>query len=462
MASHEDTEPLRNGNSSAVNTTPSAPPASPAAIASGDNGVAAPITAIASYAHIDDEYDLKVLDVVQRLRNNDGIDAWSDHFVDFPTNGWPAWMRQQLRDRKWVLVFASEPYLRRAEGLEEEGRGLGVIWEYGHIRTALYENQRINERFVPVGFGDQRHLVPPDLRDYTYFDLDSAADYAKLIAVLRESPLVAPQPLGTASTTTVNDSSVAAAEAEPADAALAEPPSTQIQSLPRASTVFFSRRFTQAFPGVRGIRRFSQPTANERLAKLLEQPLSIRGNNGSIDPIWFWGRGDLYINRFKILPDGIALMDVHELDIEEVAAVNPGSYYQQFVYVKARGSEPTGVHSDYTYVEEAERYFGEATEELGLYEGRYITRAEYDDGAAVIDGQLVDVRDSVELRVRYLTPTNFIIAAQNAPIAEQTFDSTREKLLNDVLKGEKTLEELVEAILKLPKRGPLRYEYEVD
>jgi hypothetical protein len=460
MTADEDSAPLATRANS--DATLSAPPAKPDPIASGAKNAADPITVIASYAHIDDVYNGKVLDVMQRLRRDGGIDAWSDHFVDFPANGWPAWMRQQLRDRRWVLVFASEPYLRRAEGKEDQGRGLGVIWEHGYIRTQLYENQRINERFVPVGFGaDQRRFVPADLRDYTYFDLDSEADFVKLLAVLAGSPLVTPHPLGRPAATT-DDTNSPSASVAPADGAPAEPPAAQTQTLPRASTVFFSRRFTKAFPGVRGIRRFSQPTANERLLKLLEQPLSIPTKNGSIDPIWFWGRGDLYINNFDVFPGGIALMDVYELDIEEVAAVNSGSYYQQFVYVKARPSEPTGVHSDYSYVEDMERDFGEATEECGLYQGHYITRAEYDDGAAVIDSKLVDVSDSVELRVRHLTPTNFIIAAQNAPIAERTFDGTREQLLNDVLKGKKTLEELVEAVLALPKRQPLRYEYEED
>lgn len=161
------------------------------------------------------------------------------------------------------------------------------------------------------------------------------------------------------------------------------------------------------------------------------------------------------------MPDGTALLDVYELDIEEIVAVNAGSYYEQFVYVKARGSQPTGVHCDYSYVED-ESYYGDATEECGFYEGHYITRAEYDDGAAVIDGKLVDVSDSVELRVRHLTDTNFIIAAQNAPISDPRFDGTREQLLNDVLRGRKTLEQLVDEVLKLPKRAPLRYEYEDD
>jgi hypothetical protein len=155
-----------------------------------------PITVLGSYAHQGEAYDARVLQLVQRLRA-DGIDAWCDQFVPFPKQGWPRWMEDELAQRRWVLVFASEPYKRRAEGNEDPGSGLGAIWEHGFIRTELYESGRINERFLPVGFGkSQRESVPRDLRDYTYFDLDSEADYQKLLGVLRGVPLVTPHPIG--------------------------------------------------------------------------------------------------------------------------------------------------------------------------------------------------------------------------------------------------------------------------
>lgn len=251
---NQDDSPLPRDDIDNRTVTDSATPASPDPVTCDE--AEAPITVLASYAHIDDEYNRRVLDVVQRLRDDEGIDAWSDHFVDFPKSGWPAWMREQLRDRQWVLVFASEPYLRRAEGREQAGRGLGVIWEHGYIRSASYQNQRINERFIPVGFGpDERLFVPPDLRDYTYFNLDSPDDFAKLLAVLRRTPLITPRTLGRRSAT-VDESPASPTETisnttEPANrsvgggAAIVE----QARQLPRASTVFFNRRFIQAFPG---------------------------------------------------------------------------------------------------------------------------------------------------------------------------------------------------------------------
>jgi hypothetical protein len=64
------------------------------------------------------------------------------------------------------------------------------------------------------------------------------------------------------------------------------------------STVFFSERFAQAFPGVRGISWFDDPNEIEmRLLKLLEEPLSFSGKT----PVWWWrGDSNLQIERFGL------------------------------------------------------------------------------------------------------------------------------------------------------------------
>jgi hypothetical protein len=179
----------------------------------------------------------------------------------------------------------------------------------------------------------------------------------------------------------------------------------------------------------------------------------VTTNSGKYHPIWYWGHGDLHIERFEILADGITLMNNHELDIEEIAAINKGQYYETYVYVKTRASKPSGVYDDYFYIDDMAEWAGRATEELGLYDGRYITRAEFDDGATIIDGKPVDVRSSSELRVRFLTPANFLIAAQNAPINVTNFDLERSRLLKGILNGTHTLDDLLDAVLNLPKRS---------
>lgn len=92
-------------------------------------------------------------------------------------------------------------------------------------------------------------------------------------------------------------------------------------------------------------------------------------------------------------------------------------------------------------------------EEYGLVSGKtFITRAEYDDGAAVIDGRLTQVCDRSELRVRYTTPYNFLIAANGSPINNSRFDKVLVDLLNKALieDTEGVVEEIRSLVEKLP------------
>ncbi len=97
--------------------------------------------------------------------------------------------------------------------------------------------------------------------------------------------------------------------------------------------------------------------------------------------------------------------------------------------------------------------FGYYWEEYGLVDGAHlITRAQYDDGAAMIEGQLQDVRGRTELRLRYVTPYNFIIAANGSAINNGDFDEVLVEKLDAMLRGEDRIEELAKAVSRLPKR----------
>jgi serine/threonine protein kinase len=216
-----------------------------------------------------------------------------------------------------------------------------------------------------------------------------------------------------------------------------------------SSTVFFSDRFTSSFPETRGIAVFDAPSEGiRRLQRLLQNPLRI---GGSI-PIWWWRSGDMGIETFSVLNETTVLLDCQEFIVERVAAVNVGAYYHQLVYVETKASEPSGLYKNMDISGNVED-FGFAREEFGIYEDRFISRAEYDDGAAVIDGELVDFKVAPELRVRYLTPYNFLLAAQDSPINNGAFDKRRDTIMNAILQGEATLEDLVNEVRKLPKRS---------
>lgn len=143
------------------------------------------------------------------------------------------------------------------------------------------------------------------------------------------------------------------------------------------------------------------------------------------------------------------------MPINKIAAVNEGSYYRKFVYVETEKMEPTGL---YSYVENQIAYGvkqnGYCLEEYGLYKDKTkVTRAEYEDkAAAIIDGKLVELGGDVELRVRYITPYNFVIAAHDSPINNNDFDEKLTELLNAMLIDGVPIDVLSREVRKLPKK----------
>ena len=157
------------------------------------------------------------------------------------------------------------------------------------------------------------------------------------------------------------------------------------------------------------------------------------------------------IDNFTVLATDTVLIDFQEFVVEEIAAVNAGAEHQTFIYIKTRASPPTGLY-DQSSVDTEIDYWGYAREEFAVLNGRPISRAEYDDGAAVIDGKVVSLNGDAEPRVRCTTPYNLILAPQESPINNNLFDQTRADLLNEILQGKTDLQNLVSAMLRLPKR----------
>ena len=90
-------------------------------------------------------------------------------------------------------------------------------------------------------------------------------------------------------------------------------------------------------------------------------------------------------------------------------------------------------------------------EEYGLVDGQHlVTRSELDDGAATIGGALQDIRGRNEVRSRYLTPFNFVIAPQGNPIDNPAMDEIVEQAMNAMLKGKDCLPELMEIVRRAP------------
>ena len=213
------------------------------------------------------------------------------------------------------------------------------------------------------------------------------------------------------------------------------------------STTFFDYRFRKAFPGVRGIKEFTDPKeCVDRLEILLRSPLY---NKNLQNPIW-WFRGfsNLYILNFRRVSQSKFLMNYDEIEVKRLVVYSAQEYYKTFVYVEAYPEKTTGLYGDIKS-EDITRWvenYGEYHEEYAVYNGQNITRQEYDDGAAVIDGKVIDVEGQAELRRRYLTPYNFLICAVLNPVNESKYDRSMGRILNGILKNTHTVNEIIEFV----------------
>jgi hypothetical protein len=232
---------------------------------------------------------------------------------------------------------------------------------------------------------------------------------------------------------------------------------SELPKISKISTVFFNHRVSSAFPAIRGLEWFLDPEiAVERLCILLQSPLRFEYTEvreARADPIWwFRGNGALFIDNFKSLTKTKCLMDIYELEIEKIAAYRADSYYRDLVYIEVKGEKQTGAYN----ITEKEiknniEYFGYSSEEFGLFGTIPIKREEYDDGAAVINGKVTETLGKTQLRKRYLSKYNFIIAAADSPYNSPKFEDYSKEYLDGILKGTHTLEDLIEISKELRK-----------
>lgn len=222
------------------------------------------------------------------------------------------------------------------------------------------------------------------------------------------------------------------------------------------STAFFSHRFGTAFSGVRGIKRFTNSKeCIDRLQILLKKPLDGKKMKWPI--WWFRGSQNDSISDFKKISDEKFLLNFSEIKVKQIVVYAPiQHYYKKFVYVEAYPEEETGLYENDDKKFMIDNY-GYYKEEYAEYEGKKITRAEYEDGAAEIDGKIIDLKGKAEFRIRYITPYNFIICAQFNSINNRMYDDKMENLLNGILKGQKSVEEIVDLVEKMPRNEREKY-----
>jgi hypothetical protein len=149
-----------------------------------------------SYSHDSKEHKNRVFELSERLRF-EGVDCHIDQYEMSPPEGWPKWMRNQIRWADFVLILCTENYQRRYEGTEDAGRGAGAKWEGGIITQELYEAEGRNTKFIPTVFSPHdTKYIPIELRSATFHILDDEDGYLGLYRQLTGQPGVRKGELG--------------------------------------------------------------------------------------------------------------------------------------------------------------------------------------------------------------------------------------------------------------------------
>ncbi|MCG2589811.1 hypothetical protein [Rhodohalobacter sulfatireducens] len=149
----------------------------------------------------------------------------------------------------------------------------------------------------------------------------------------------------------------------------------ELPSAPSHSTPFFNHRMASAFPGIRELTWFENPTeATKRLEILLRKPIKFDPVNSKFEsrPIW-WFRGGraLYIEEFKKMGRRKVLMNHDQLKVKRIAAYQSASYYKDFVYVEVVGEKQTGLYSlDKDDIKRHIDTYGYSREEYGIIKNK--------------------------------------------------------------------------------------------
>ena len=156
----------------------------------------------------------------------------------------------------------------------------------------------------------------------------------------------------------------------------------------RETTVFFSDRFADAFPGCRHVLVINDPAETlRRLDILLQKPLSIeieakRRLGPALTQSGGFGaarmrprRSYRRIRNYFLMPtDDILFIGVELHRVRRVVAFGSTSSRAKVVYVETDGVPPSGLYGDGSSEYARER--GYRYEEVGVYRGRFIRREE--------------------------------------------------------------------------------------
>lgn len=403
-----------------------------------------------SYSWDNDNHKEKVLSFAEFLRKS-GFNITLDEIeMQQETSGqFKEMMLKNLHESNKVIIVLSEGYKDKADNFTG-----GVGFEYKYI---IEDIDKIKSKYILVSFCRLNNeviekITPSAFKGREIVDLDVGINdnYNKLFSKLTDTPLIELSPVADTKPV-IKQKSIPLFESLSNDQQDSKDEgSSDIDSF-SDTRAFFDYRMAKAFPGLRGLKWYNEPDeAIRRLEVLLRQPLQGK-SLGMSDPIWnFRGSSNIDIDSFKIINNEKCLIGIEECVINRICAYRSSQYYRSFVYIELKPEEPI-FDSDTEGIQMQLDYFGYASEEYALYSGYPVNRQEYDDGAAVINGKLVDFKGKSELRCRYLSKYNFIICAKFHPINCFQGDTISDYYFNSLLNNKCEIEEFIKAIEKLPK-----------
>lgn len=401
-----------------------------------------------SYTQTTEENNAKVLSFVNYLRK-EGYAATCDQILreEQTAIDFNQMMYTSLINAKKVIVVLSKEYKQKADQFKG-GTGTEFSFIANHINdeptkyiliTLDNNHQSDFSDVLPSAF-NKREVLEVNIEDIRGSRLyNKLLDIPAATIMPVSSNVVLPTTIG--STVNIVQNEHSALESFASDTAL------------------FDYRIKGAFPGTRGITTIDNSVdAVKRLTLLLQKPLH---SSRLGDPFWYFrGNSCLSIDSFEKLSEEKVLMNVDELLIDKISAyIDPyGDYQRDFIYVQTKPDEPSGAYDiptdlntyprddnrwDYFYEE-----FGQYINEIG--ERFVLTRSEYDDGGMVRNGEVIDTAGKAQLRLRFLTPYNFVICAQFNPFNSDAGDEISRFCLHEMLMGRMAMERFVEIARKLP------------
>lgn len=222
------------------------------------------------------------------------------------------------------------------------------------------------------------------------------------------------------------------------------------------SDILFAQCIAHTFPGNRGIVWYNSSDAVRRLNLFFE---NLRKEEPNGDAAW-WRRGHqaFSVKNAEILDVDKIYLGNDRFKISRMAVFVSPNYYKHFIYIEAEAEPATGLYPKITKVQikEATERGDYITEEYGEFNGRLISRQEYDDGASIYESNVIQHNGDAILRIRYLTRINFILTSKNSPYNNQRFEVGSVELFRDALSDKKSthkLFEFMDTFQKIDKPG---------